>query len=146
LGIELKIDYRAPSKERLFLGSGWGIRDVRGPYVSGTAAEIVIESWALSKIAPSEIRLTLSMSNRADVDGLTLRIRGTLSHTQAILSKTKPTCIILTGISPNLARADVVLVLEPGFGNSSAPSSGTTDIVALDEIQITSLSPDSPGG
>jgi|SRR5271166_829664 len=44
----LEVDYRASSREHLFLASGWGIRDVGGPYVMSSSAMIIIPNWGLS--------------------------------------------------------------------------------------------------
>jgi hypothetical protein len=41
---EICVDYRAPSQEWLFLGNGWGVRDVRGSYLSSAEAEIIIHN------------------------------------------------------------------------------------------------------
>jgi hypothetical protein len=60
---ELRVSYNAPSKERIFLGVGWGSADVRGAYLSAPAADLQIENWALSERFPSELCLGFSMSN-----------------------------------------------------------------------------------
>ena len=42
----LEVDYRAPSREDLFLASGWGVRDVGGPYINSSSATIIIPNWS----------------------------------------------------------------------------------------------------
>lgn len=60
----LTVIYRAPSKEKSFLGKGWGIRDVRGPYLDGFVGHIHLAGEVLSSEIPSTISLVLSVSNR----------------------------------------------------------------------------------
>jgi hypothetical protein len=60
----LTVKYRAPSKERSFLAKGWGLRDVRGPYLDGFVGHIQISGAVLSSERPSTISLVLSASNR----------------------------------------------------------------------------------
>ena len=53
----------APSKEQLFLGSGWEpARDVRGAFISDGKTELLIGSWALLRKFASGLTLTLSLS------------------------------------------------------------------------------------
>jgi hypothetical protein len=136
MGFELKVSYKAPSEERVFLGDGWGVRDIRGPYICKNKAEIVIGNWALSHSIPSEVVLSLSMTNRAAVDALMIRVTGPFGFTHAVLSKREQKLIILPEVLSDSTRGSIVLVLEPGFGNDFALSPGTVDIVALDELQI----------
>lgn len=67
------VDYRAPSKERLFLEQGFGARDVKGPYILCQQAVLLVESWALSPVFETLIRLTLGLSSRAP-DSATVRM------------------------------------------------------------------------
>ena len=74
--LNIHVIYKAPSRELLFLGTGWGGRDIRGPYLSEMGAEIIIGNWALSQRIPSRVELTLSVSNRCEVDALFVRATG----------------------------------------------------------------------
>jgi hypothetical protein len=97
---EVRIDYRAPSRERLFLGDGWGVRDVRGPYLSAPEATFILHSWALSRTLPSKLTLTLSLSDRAEVNALFVIASGGFGTARCIVAKVQQS--IMT-ISPLLA-------------------------------------------
>lgn len=54
--LDIRVVYKPPSKEWLFLGFGWGaVRDLRGPYLTTPLAEIVIGNWALSQTVASTL-------------------------------------------------------------------------------------------
>jgi len=77
----LKTDYRAPSREQLFLGTGWEpTRDVRGAFISAPKAELLIENWALSRNFASELTFDIRNVEPSRIgrnDGL---CRGRLWH------------------------------------------------------------------
>ena len=85
--LNIHVIYKAPSRELLFLGTGWGGRDIRGPYLSETGAEIIIGNWALSQRIPSRVELTLTVSNRCEVDALFVRATGVFGSTQTLVKK-----------------------------------------------------------
>jgi hypothetical protein len=136
--LDINVDYKAPSWERLFLGTGWGGRDVRGPYISGTTAEIVIDNWALSAKTPATVKLTLSVSNRCEVDALFVRATGAFGSVQRLVKRNEEAILTITKIFAEPSRSYVIL-LEPTFGvnNIIAATPGTIDIVALNEFRLT---------
>jgi hypothetical protein len=136
--LDINVDYKAPSWERLFLGTGWGGRDIRGPYISGTTAEIVIDNWALSAKTPATVKLTLSVSNRCEVDALFVRATGAFGSVQRLVKRNEEAILTITKIFAQPSRSYVIL-LEPTFGvnNIIAATPGTIDIVALNEFRLT---------
>jgi hypothetical protein len=136
--LDINVDYKAPSWERLFLGTGWGGRDIRGPYISGTTAEIVIDNWALSAKTPATVKLTLSVSNRCEVDALFVRATGAFGSVQRLVKRNEEAILTITKIFAEPSRSYVIL-LEPTFGvnNIIAATPGTIDIVALNEFRLT---------
>jgi len=138
----IHVVYKTPSEERLFLGNGWGsVRDVVGPYLSAAAADIVIDNWALSQKVPSTMNLTLSLSNRCEVDKVFVSVRANsvFGSAQKLLKRGERTILTLSGIYADQDRDYTVLVLQSTFGTHSkiAESPGTCDIVAINELQLT---------
>jgi hypothetical protein len=136
---EICVDYRAPSQEWLFLGNGWGVRDVRGPYLSASEAEIIIYNWALSRSSPSTLRLTLSLSSRAEVNALFVRARGEFGTSQCIVGKIKHSIMTISPLLGNDANYSTIIKLWSVFRpDENIPiSQGRIDIVAIDKLQLT---------
>lgn len=137
---DLHVIYKSPSTEWLFLGVGWGgVRDVRGVYLSASAAEIVINNWALLPEIASTIKLTLSVSNRCEVDALFVRATGAFGSAQTFVKRNGAAILTMCEIFADPIHNHTTIVLEPTFGPSSAiaKTAGTLDIVAIDELQIT---------
>jgi hypothetical protein len=136
--INIHVVYKAPSRERLFLGNGWGIRDVRGPYLSATTADIIIDNWALSPKAPSTVKLTLSVSNLCEIDALFVRATGAFGSEQTLVKRNDEAILTLTNILSDPIRDHTVIVIDPTFGpgDKIAATAGTIDIVAINELQL----------
>jgi hypothetical protein len=136
---ELKVDYKAPSREQSFLGAGWEpARDVRGVFISGPAGELLIGNWALSRDYASQLTLAFSMSSRAAIDAMMVRASGTFGSSHVLVQKSQQARL---GISPLFAdpnRSYVRIMLEPAFGPSGTipTSPATMDLIALDELEI----------
>jgi len=139
MGLDIHVVYKLPGWERLFLGTGWGGRDIRGPYINGTAAEIVIDNWALSPKAASQVKLTLSVSNRCEVDALFVRATGPFGSVQSLVQKNEEATLTLSDIFADPTRNSVLIVLETTFGANDkiATTPGTIEIVALNELRLT---------
>jgi hypothetical protein len=138
--LDIHVIYRTPSRERLFLGRGWGgVRDVRGPFLFAAAAEIVIDNWALSRKMASTVKLTLSVSNRCEVDALFIRATGAFGSAQTLVRKNDETIFTLSGIFADAVGYGTVIMLEPAFGPGSGilKTAGSSDIVAIDELRLT---------
>jgi hypothetical protein len=88
MGFLLDIDYTSPVNkseawETLFLGSGLGVRDVRGPYMTQPRAVLAISSWALSARVGSQVRLRFGLSGRCPVDALIFNLSGSFATSLA---------------------------------------------------------------
>jgi hypothetical protein len=136
---DIHIIYKSPSRECLFLGNGWGVRDVRGPYLSAPIADIIIDNWALSLKVPSTVKLTLSVSNLCEVDALFVRATGAFGSEQTLVRRNDEAVLTLVNILADPLRRHTVIVLEPSFGarGKIAATAGTIDIVAIDELRLT---------
>lgn len=137
--LEIHVIYKAPSRERLFLGNGWGIRDVRGPYLSLINAEIVIGNWALSPKVPSTIDLTLSLSSRCEVDALFVEITSVSESRKIIIERNDSTNVSMPNIFANMSDDNAVIIVKQLFQlpDGAAALGDTGDIVAIDELRLT---------
>lgn len=137
---ELRVNYRAPSKESLFLGTGWELaRDAHGAYISEPAAEILIGNWALSRECPSTLKLILSMSRRSNVEGMLVRVSGSFGLAQIFVQKSKQSSILAFPIFQDLVGNASAILLQPTFGPNKTIEAtvGSMDLIALDELQLT---------
>jgi hypothetical protein len=139
MALNIHILYKAPSKERLFLGSGWSlVRDVRGPYLSAPVAEIVIDNWALSSKVASTLEFTLSVSNRCEVDTVFVQATGDFGSTQTPVKRNNQCILTITGILADPTRDHTVITLKSAFDSEGkvAVMAGMLDIVAIDEFRL----------
>lgn len=136
---EVSVDYRAPSREKLFLGDGWGVRDLRGPYLSSPEGEIILNEWALSRVTPSTLTLTLSLSGRAEVNALFVKASGNFGTTQCVVDKTQRSIIVISGLLVSDRLDPTIIKLRSTFrpDQQIAASPGTMDIVAIDALRLT---------
>lgn len=131
----LIVKYKSPSKEWSFLEKGWGIRDVRGPYLNTFTGYICIGNEVLLPKVPSTVSLTLSLSNRCPIASILV---------QALASDRKVIHRINRNESFDFVFESVVRDLTSGFRvEISIPSVKTatdlkkySDIVAIDEVVI----------
>jgi hypothetical protein len=136
---ELRVDYKAPSREQLFLGAGWEpARDVRGAFISGPAGELLIGNGALSRNYASQLTLAFSMATRAAVDAMMVRASGTFGSSHVIVQKSQQARLVISPLFADPNRSYVRIMLEPAFGPSGTipESPGTMDLIALDELEI----------
>lgn len=135
---ELRVNYKAPSKEWIFLGAGWSGRDIRGPYISEPAAWLDIENWALSQKFPSKLILMFSMSHRAGVEAMVVRAAGVFGQSHVIVGKHKQASMTISPCFRDPMLNSVQIILQPTFGpNNVIPvSASTIDLVALDELRL----------
>jgi hypothetical protein len=135
----IHVIYKVPSQERLFLGNGWGIRDVRGPYLAAPTADIIIDNWALSSKVPSTVKLTLSVSNLCEVDALFVRATGAFGSGQTLVKRNDEAVLTLSDVFADPMHDHTAIVVEPTFGprDKIATTAGTIDIVAINELQLT---------
>jgi hypothetical protein len=139
MAVEIRIDYKAPSWERLFLGNGWGGRDIRGPYMAGTTAQIVIDNWASSAKTAATVKLTLSVSNRCEVDALFVRATGSFGSVRGLVKRNEEDILTISKIFAEPLGKHSLIVLESTFGANDiiTATPGNIDIVALNELKLT---------
>lgn len=70
MSFKMEIFYACVVKETAFLGTGWGFRDVRGPYLVMSRGQICIPNTLLDKSFPSDITITLSLSNTCQQEAI----------------------------------------------------------------------------
>jgi hypothetical protein len=134
----LIVKYKSPSKEWSFLEKGWGIRDVRGPYLNTFTGHICISNEILLPEIPSTISLTLSLSNRCPTASILV---------QALASNRKVIHSVNRNDSADFVFESVVRDSTGKFQiEISIPSVKTateqkkySDILAIDEIIIERL-------
>ena len=131
----LTIIYRAPSKEKLFLGKGWGIRDVRGPYLDGFMGHIHIASEVLSSETPSTISLVLSASNRCPTSFVLAKISTAEREVSKKVKRNGSTDFILDSIYARTSGNLDLLVQLPGVQTDAELHRFWTTL-AIDQIII----------
>lgn len=136
--LDININYKAPSSERLFLGNGWGVRDIRGPYITATTAQIVIDNWALSPKIAAVVTLAFSVSNRCEVDALFVRAIGVFGSVHTLIKRNEEATLRISKIFSDPIRKHAIILVEPTFGVNGiiAATPGTIDIVALNELRL----------
>lgn len=86
------VEYRAPSAERRLLGDGWGVRDVRGPYMA-SAALLSFSGDLLTSERISGLTLCLECSNRLAIDVLNVNVGGDFGQQSFLLARNKSVCV-----------------------------------------------------
>ena len=130
---ELKIDYRSPSQERLFLGSGWGIRDVRGPYLNASEGRICISPCVLSPVKPSVISLQFGMSNSALLDAVSLQATGDFGVKSCFLERNNATELIIEDIVRHQHGEYVICIMHP---RASQFGADLIDFISIDGLTL----------
>jgi hypothetical protein len=134
----LTVKYRSPSKEKSFLGKGWGLRDVRGPYLDGFVGHICIVAAVLSSEIPSTISLVLSVSNRCPTPFVLVKVSTHGKEISKNVDKNNSTDFILDSIHATPAGNLEVLVQLPDV-QTSADLEKFWTILAIDELTIERL-------
>src|SRR5215471_14243581 len=91
-------DYKSEAWETLFLGDGWGVRDVRGPYMTQPRAVLAISSWALSASVGSQVHLRFGLSGRCPVDALIFNLSGGFVSVPRIIRRSSDVDVMLDDI------------------------------------------------
>ena len=131
----LSVKYRAPSKEKLFLEKGWGIRDVSGPYLSISQVFICIDNSMFSSEIPSTISLVFSVSNRCPTASVLVTISNHEREFSQHIKKNGSSEFIIESVYFGPQRRYVISVCLPEVENLANPGS-FSDILAIDEISI----------
>ena len=130
--------YRAPSKEKSFLGDGWGIRDVRGPYLSGSLGRICIAGAVLSPDIPSTISLVLSASNRCPAPSIMARVSVAGKVVSKSVGKNGSADFVLDSIYAGPV-GNLDLLVELPEVRTAADQERFYSILAIDELTIERL-------
>ena len=133
---ELKIDYRSPSQETLFLGSGWGIRDVRGSYLNADEGRICISPWALSPSKPSVISLQFGMSNRALLQAVSIQATGDFGVKSCFLERNKEAELIIEDIVGMNSVPMFICIIHPRVPKFSDSRAGLIDFISIDGLML----------
>ena len=138
MGFFLAINYRAPSREMLFLSSGWGgVRDVRGPYLIESPGVIAIAPWALACVEASELRLVFGLSNRSPVDAVTFRVSGLFGSSTHIIQKNADVDVHISNILAVPESDEYRLSVDLTFGLSKdVDPLICLDLLSLDHLSI----------
>ena len=131
----LAVKYRAPSKERLFLGKGWGIRDVSGPYLDGFVGLIRIAGAILSSEISSTISLVFSASNRSPTPFILVKVSMAGKETSKNIEKNGSAEFTLESIYLKPSDDLEILVHLPDV-QTPADLKRFWTILAIDELTI----------
>lgn len=131
----LTVVYRAPSKERSFLGRGWGIRDIRGPYLDGFVGHIHIANGILSLETPSTILLVLSVSNRCPTDSILVKVSTAEKEISKKAKRNESTDFIFDTVYAHTSGNLDLIVQLPEVQTDTELNRFWT-ILAIDEITI----------
>lgn len=138
MAFRLEISYACAVKETVFLGSGWGHRDVRGPYLTLRQGQICLPAFLFDKKFYSKVMLTFSLSNTCQHEAVEI----SCSYINDIKSET----IIRNGEADIMMpetlgdnRVNHIISVSATFldvRGSRAVISPVLDVVALDKIVI----------
>jgi hypothetical protein len=138
----MQVDYAtegcAPSAwETVFLHKGWGIRDARGPYMTGSKATIRLPSWALSSRVASHLQIGFGLSNRSPVNALTFYVSGYFGNRSFLIQRNSDIDIIISEVSPRPDADDYdidVTIADPAYPQPH--SQGLMDLFAINKLSI----------
>jgi hypothetical protein len=140
MGFLLDIDYtcrsgKSAAWETLFLGDGWGVRDVRGPYMTRPRAVLAISAWALSARAGSQVHLRFGLSNRCPVDALIFNLSGGFGSVSRIIRRSSDVDVMLNDI--RIERGSEQYLINVALHNPEpANVLKFMDILAINRIAI----------
>ena len=132
--LELSVNYEAPSRETLFLESGWGIRDVRGPYLGVPEGLIRINRWALSSRVPSRICLQFEMSNRVILEATAIQAIGDFGRQTCYVSRNRTLDLVIENVLAN--EAYLIRIVHPAVIESGRFDPGLSDFIAINSLSI----------
>jgi len=117
------------------LGKGWGIRDVRGPYLDGLIGHIHIVGEVLSSEIPSTISLVLSLSNRCPTSSILAKVSADEREVSKKVKRNGSTDFILDSVYARTSGSLDLLVQLPEV-QTCAELKRFWTILAIDEITI----------
>ena len=95
----LFLEYRSPARESRFLGAGWGMRDVRGPYIISSSAKLEITRTLFSTVRRMKLTLTLESSNRLQSDAMLVGLSCERRKETIVLKRNRSTLVEIPDIS-----------------------------------------------
>jgi hypothetical protein len=133
---DLNVQYSSPSKEKLFLGSGWGVRDVRGPYLAAEGGNIAIGCWALSPEVPSRIHLQFEMSNRSALEAAVLCASGTFGTKTCYIIRNKIGELMIENALSTIDEDYLIKITQPRTLHSARFDYSLSDLIAVNALRI----------
>ena len=132
----MRVDYKSPSRERLFLESGWGLRDVRGVYLNANEGRICISPCALSPVKRSVVTLKFGMSKRAVPNAVSIQANGDFGVKSCFLERNKEAQLMIENIVGHGQHPYVIRVIHPSLPLFGYLHGGFEDILTLDELKL----------
>ncbi len=129
------VKYRSPSKERLFLDTSWGIRDVSGPYLIKPEGLICIGNALFSTEVPSTVSLIFSISNRCPTASVLAKISTQRERISHHIEKNGSKEFIIDPVYSSPQHKYLISVCLPEVRNLSNIGN-FSDILSIDEITI----------
>ena len=128
-----EVDYRASSQEVTFLQYGWGVRDVRGPYIRSNVGTLLIDDRHIKNIQRIDISFRLSASNRLPTDAATVIVEGPGSTQVIIIRKNEDHTVSLPSVSK--CAGQILIKITPPQANFGSRIM-LNDVISLDWIRI----------
>lgn len=138
MAIRMEILYNCAVKETLFLGKGWGVRDVRGPYLEQAGGEICFPSYWLDNKFTTTVELTFSLSNRSEQEGVEIQCYYLGESKRDTVLRNGSVTLILSSLLRQDSKFLLVRVLSTmlNITPSGAVIEPTADLVSIDKIRL----------
>lgn len=138
MAFRLEISYACAVKETIFLMSGWGHRDVRGPYLSLEQGKVCLPAFLFDEKFCSKVKLTFSLSNTCQHEAIEISCRYLGDVKSETILRNGEADIMIPRILKN-RRVDCVINVSATFldiKESRAVIGPVLDVLALDKIII----------
>ena len=134
----IQVIYTAPSRERMFLEKGWGVRDVRGVYLSHRAATLQIPPYLFSRSISSDLSLKFSVSKRSIFDAIYIKILFRGLTYGAYVTRNQEATIKIPDLKSFDCNPFVFQIINgaPHSGGDKDITFGTADLVSLEQLTI----------
>lgn len=130
----LKVMFYLSSQENCFLGEGWGIKDVRGPYLNGPIGIVKLHNSILSKSIGSNITIVLSTSNRCPIDSISITVKLNDKEITTHIKRNSSQEVVFVEVLANHKQETQILICDTSI--SSNATIEYLDIISIDEITI----------
>lgn len=137
MSIRLEILYNCVVKEEVFLGNGWGIRDVRGPYLIGNPAQVLLPREMLNKKFTTQVSFHFGLSSRSPHEGVEVSCHYKETRlTETILRNNKCNITFKEVFSDNNEIATFEIYATQLITSGSIEIVPIYDCVALDKLVL----------